>query len=172
MVEIDHPSFSTKDSDSMARTHEQPAYKDLIHLPVNYKELIVRKISELEFVLLDSELKLFESPNPHNGSEAAYLLEQFMGEDWVLASHLEPKRKTSKHKHINPMGTEQYYWLAGEAILNIEGEDLLLDSKHDFRAVPLDTFHQLRTEDSFVLTLIVMKNAKSVPAEKRHVPFE
>lgn len=151
---------------------EQPTQTDLIYLPSNHRKLIAEKVAMLDIPLSISEIEFFESPNRHDGSDAVYLLEQFINEDWVLASHLEPNRKTSEHKHVNPMGTEQYYWLAGEAILNVGGEDMPLDSEHNFRVVPLDTFHQLRTEGNFVLTLIIMKNARSVLPEKRHIPFE
>lgn len=149
--------------------HEQSVHKDLIHLPADHKQLIAEKIARLDIPLSESELEFLEPPNRHNGSDAVYFLEQFIGDDWVLASHLEPDNKTSRHKHVEPMGTEQYYWLAGKAILNVEGEDMPLDSEYNFRAVSLGKSHQLRTENSFALTLIVMKNARSVPPEKRHV---
>ncbi|MBI2028205.1 MAG: hypothetical protein HYT07_01215 [Candidatus Levybacteria bacterium] len=169
MVESFRPGFPIDESGVSIPTTEQPKYKDLINLPGNHRKLIAERIAKLDIPLSESELKFFEFPNRHNGSDAVYLLEQFVDEDWLLASHLEPKRNTSRHKHIAPMGTEQYYWLAGEAILNIDGEDVPLDSEHDFRVVPLDAVHQLRTEGAFVLTLIVMKNARLVTPENRHI---
>lgn len=170
MVEGDQ-SFPGKNLGPLAPIHEQTNnHKDLIHLPGNYKELIVRKIVELDIVLPESELNILEDPKSHNGSEALYLLEQFIDGDLVLVSFLGPNRKTSKHLHRDPMGTEQYYSLAGEAILTVGKEELVLDRQYNFRVVPLDTAHQLRTRDNFALTLIVMKNAELVPAENLHIP--
>lgn len=170
MVES-NPSFSKKNLGLLVPIHEQTnSHEDLIHLPLNYRDLIVSKIAKLDIELPESQLEILESPKPHNGSDALYFLEQFIHNDWVLVSLLGPNRKTSRHLHAAPVGAEEYYFLAGEAILTMGEKEDPLNSEHNFRVVPSNTPHQLKTRDNFALTLIIMKNAKLAPEGKLHIP--
>ena len=143
--------------------------KEMLH-GINYKKLIGDKIIELGILPSDQGLIFFDSPKPHKGSEALYLVEQPVGNDLILVSFLEPHRKTSKHFHISPLRKEKYYSLAGAAVLMLGDQILELNSKQYYREVPLHVGHQVRTEKDFALTLIVMEDGRLVSPDKLHIP--
>ncbi len=132
----------------------------------DYRERITRRAAEFG---IDEPLRFFDSPKPHEGSQALYLAEQFAGDSLVLVSVLGRGMKTSKHHHEHPMGSEFYLHIAGESFISINGNTLALNNSQDRIEVPLRVSHQVEAKDSASLTLIIMKNARLVPPHRLHI---
>lgn len=133
---------------------------------INYRNLIERKAVELG---IHDRLNFFDQPHPHEGSEAIYIVEQYVGDNWVLVPILRPNMRTSRHHHESPMGQERYFHIAGESFINVGGNQLALNHKQDIIAVPLNVIHQVTTEDKPALTMIVMEKARLVAPGKLHI---
>ena len=136
----------------------------------NYRELIEKKAEQLG---IKEKLYFFDKPKPHEGSQAVYLVEQFIGDHLVLVPALEPGMETSRHHHASPMLKEMYFHIAGKSTVDIgEGEKLKsynLNEQNGLVEVSLDTVHQVKTSEAPSLTLIVMQNARLVPPGQLHI---
>jgi len=100
-------------------------------------------------------------PQRHERSEARYLFDFYQGKDRILVPIMWPYKRTSLHFHIDPIW-ETYEVLRGELYLNgtlIPPGGL---------TVPPGLLHQTETRGQHALTLIVMKDASSVPEAQQH----
>ena len=91
-----------------------------------------------------------------------------MGEHWVFLSFLESNKITSEHSHESPV-EELYDPLAGNALLLTDGEPRELSREKGPLVVFAGQFHQLKTGETSILTLIVMKNSAGIPRDKLHI---
>lgn len=132
----------------------------------DYKKRIVEKARA---VGLRDEIQFFDEPMPHEGSQAVYLAQQFMGDHLVLVPVLQPHMKTSRHYHEAPMSNEVYAHISGESFIDVGDERLVLNEERDSIEVSLNVAHQVTTKENPSLTLIVMKNARLVPSGRLHV---
>lgn len=132
----------------------------------DYKKSILSKAEE---VGIKEPLRFFDNSLPHNGSQAVYIVEQFVGDDWILVSVLEPYMKTSKHHHKAPMVKEKYLHIAGESFVAVDENVIALNEKNSHIEVSLNVNHQVTTRKSPALTLIVMENARLVPPGRLHI---
>lgn len=133
----------------------------------DYKERIECKAAGLG---IREKLVFFDFPKSHNGgSQALYIVEQYVGNDLVLASVLEPNMKTSKHHHEAPMLREIYFHIAGESFVSVDGKKFPLNREQNLIEVPLGVSHQVRTQEDPALTLIIMENARLVVAGRLHI---
>lgn len=131
----------------------------------NYRQLIERKAAQFGI----TGLQFFDAPRPHDGSQAVYLVEQLVGDHLILVPVLEPNMRTSRHCHEAPMAVERYLHIAGESFVSIDDKELPLNSEQNLIEVPLGVFHQVRTQESPSLALIIMENARLVPPGRLHV---
>lgn len=115
-------------------------------------------------------LVFFDPPKPHEGSQAVYVVEQFVGNDLILVAVLRPNMRTSKHRHEEPMLKERYLHIAGESFVSVNGDISALNQERDSIEVPLNVSHQVHTNGKPSLTLIVMENARLVPQGRLHIP--
>lgn len=120
------------------------------------------------------EISFSEQPIRHQyGQEvspAFYFVERVVRCDAVLVSLLPPHSKTHPHQHSKEYKIlEDYYPIAGRSTLDVNGEPHELDAFSGRPiTVPLDTFHQLKTDGGFALTLIIMRNAGLVERQNWH----
>ncbi|GEM_PF-3843883 len=164
MLEIDKRFIETE---SLVQERKRLTNEDLVGMfGANYKQLIEHKAVQLG---INERLQFFDSAKPHDGSQAVYIVEQFVGNDWILASVLEPNMETSKHHHRAPMIREKYLHIAGESFVSLDGKEFPLNSEQNLIEVPLDIIHQVRTQENPSLTLIIMENARLVAPGKLHV---
>ncbi len=131
----------------------------------DYQKLVKDKAAEFGI----SDLQFFDSPQPHEGSQAVYLVEQFVGDDLVLVAVLEEKQETSKHLHVGPMKKERYVHVKGRSTVFMNGQKHPLDEENGLIDVLIDVFHQVKTEESPSLTVIIMENARLVAPGRLHV---
>lgn len=134
----------------------------------DYKPIVKERLKAHGVDFNDQDLNFFEIAQPHDGSNAVYLLEQIIGEHWVFLSFLSSNRITSEHSHDSPV-EELYDPLAGNALLLIDGESSELSKEKGPLAVSAGRFHQLQTGETPILTLIVMKNSAGVSRDKLHI---
>lgn len=133
---------------------------------VNYRKLVEDRARQLG---IKEELQFFDFPKPHNGSQAVYLVEQLVGDHLILVPVLGPNMRTSRHYHEAPMVMERYFHIAGESFVSIGDKELPLNSERNLIEVPLGVIHQVRTQESPSLTLIIMENARLVAPGRLHV---
>lgn len=132
----------------------------------DYKKLVQGKATQLG---MSEQLRFFDSPLPHNGSQAVYLAEQFVGDHLILVSVLGPNMRTSRHYHEAPMVQERYFHIAGESFVNVDGKELPLNHEQNLIKVSLGVVHQARTQGNPALTLIIMENARLVSSGRLHI---
>lgn len=133
----------------------------------DYRECIERKAAGFG---IREKLVFFDSPKSHNGgSQALYIVEQYVGDDLILVSVLEPNKETSKHRHEAPMVQETYFHIDGESFVEVGEKKLVLNRNQGMIEVPLDISHQVRTQENPSLTLIIMKNARLVSPDRLHI---
>jgi len=84
------------------------------------------------------------------GSKAVYYARSRVKINGLLLQHLPPQTITSRHYH--EAKTETYYNLEGRCLIEVDGEDILLD-KCSYE-IPPNVVHQVRTEDCASLTLL------------------
>lgn len=101
-------------------------------------------------------------------SDGQYFLETVIGEDGVLASYLPPYSMTSEHEH--EAIKEKYKQIAGQSFVNVGNEKVNLNSDMGYIEVPLNTEHQVLTEEKPSFILIVMSKAGLVPRDQWHKP--
>ncbi len=133
----------------------------------NYRRLVEAKAAS---VGIREKLIFFNSGKPHEGSQAIYIVEQFVGDDLVLVPVLRPNMETSKHHHEKPMLKERYFYIAGESFVRVNGDTLTLNEKQNSIDVPLNVSHQVYTRANPSLTLIIMEKALLVQQGKLHIP--
>lgn len=160
--------FPRRESGLIATTEQGK----LVHVDIvgmfgsDYRERIVNKARA---VGLSNEIQFFDKPMPHEGSQALYLVQQFMGDHLVLVPALGSYMRTSMHYHEAPMVMERYFHIAGESFVSVNGKKLPLNSEQNLIEVPLGIVHQVRTQANPSLTLIIMENARLVAPGRLHV---
>lgn len=132
----------------------------------NYRQLIEDKAVGLG---INAKLNFFDSPLPHEGSQAVYLVEQLVEDHLILVPVLGPNMRTSRHHHESPMVQEIYFYIVGESFIKVGKEEHLLNRERPRIDVPLDAVHQVRTEEKPALTLIIMEKARLVPPDRLHI---
>lgn len=143
----------------------------------NLQERIKARLVELGVI---SQEEPFELENPlgkhiRKGkiSGARYPYDKDHGAHGVLVSFINTQKPTLRHQHLHPDGvtdvTEEYYWMGGDATLSVGDIEVKLNEENPFVSVPPGVAHVLRT-DSFALTVIIMRNVASLPADQRHLP--
>lgn len=135
---------------------------------LDYKKVVADVLGNLGLLPDGHALNFFKTPIEHKGSKARYFLEELIGPNKMYVSFLDSNGKTTRHKHQDPI-RETYLQLAGSSFLRID------DDFRELRAgsaltVLSDVPHQLTTREDPSLTLIVMKNAALVPADRLHIP--
>jgi hypothetical protein len=159
-------------SDNLMNKVELPDKFDRLDI----ERLTKLKLAELGFVPSNNTesrvLEFLDNPlvhkYPSGNSPARYFMEVIMGKDAILASYLPPYSKTSEHPHSSTHGIlEDYYLIGGESSLRL-GQNALKLRRGERVEVPLDTYHQLITEEKPAFTLIIMKNAGFVERENWH----
>lgn len=131
----------------------------------NNRELAMAQLRTLGVDL--PEERVFCDPHLHEGSQAIYIADFYAGKNRVLISYLRPNSHTSIHHHEKPI-IEEYYSLAGALYLNgemIPKEGLVVWPSGRRRK----TVHTAIAGNEGALTLIVMRNAKKVPAKRQHI---
>jgi|SRR3989338_8644197 len=122
------------------------------------------------------ELDLTFPALPHPNSQAEYLFDDIIGDDWVYVVFMRPNRKTSKHKHPNEKieVEEDCELLAGKMFLHL-GEDesskAELTEIYNFATIPPNTFHRNTTDGHFALYIARTRGAAPIPRDKLHIPF-
>ena len=134
----------------------------------NYRQLIEDKARRLGIL---GRLNFFDTPTPHDGSQAMYLVEQFVGDDLILVPVLQKGMQTSQHYHVEPMLKEIYFHIAGGSTVHVGADEtpFPLNEKYPVREIPLGLSHQVKAPECPALTLIVMENARLVPPGRLHV---
>jgi len=144
-----------------------PRYHVVIHEHL-YARGILKEGEQLEFTF---------PALPHPNSEAEYLYEDIIGDDWVFIAFIRPNRETSRHKHPNEEIEieEDYVLLAGKMFLHLgedESSEVELTETNDFVTIPPNTFHRSTTDGHFALYIARMRGGSSkIPRDKLHVPF-
>lgn len=158
---------------------EAPALeKDLFSIfGRDVKALARSKLIELGLFTKDQELTFLNPPNVHSykkedgtviTSGAQYLFEGIIGQDGIKISYMPHFQKSTEHPHEPPIN-EEYHLLAGCAKLKLGKEFVDLNEARKFLEIKPFVRHQLITDLSPALVLIVMRNAASVPENKWHV---
>lgn len=167
MVELDRGLFRAELSALFVPERKQITHEGLAGMfGANYRQLIEDKATQLG---INERLRFRDSPKPHDGSQALYIVEQFIDDDWVLVSVLGSNMETSKHHHEAPMIKEKYLHIAGESFVAVGSNVIALNEKNNSIEVPLDINHQVTTKENPALTLIVMENARLVPSGRLHI---
>lgn len=169
MVEIDTGFSKSKDSGLLVPDRKQITNEDIaLMFGDNYRELVEAKARKLGIL---GRLNFFDTPIPHDGSQAVYLVEQFEGDDLILVPVLQKGMKTSQHHHVEPMRKESYFHIAGESVVHVGTEEnpQPLNDIHPVREIPLGLIHQVRAPNGPTLTLIIMEKARLVPPGQLHI---
>lgn len=144
--------------DLFPATHEE-----LSGIDPYYRGKVLERLESMD--LVGPEGVQFRNPLlGHPNSQAHYLVDLYPQEgfDRVLVSYLRPESVTSRHFHPEPI-TEEYYRIDG--VLYVNGEPI----PDEGREIPVGLIHQARTENSYALTLIVMRRAGLIPSESQHI---
>ncbi|MBI2074495.1 MAG: hypothetical protein HYT83_01515 [Candidatus Levybacteria bacterium] len=133
-----------------------------------HKEIIERRLVELNILEEDIHAPFMEKPNPHSGSEGQYYLEGTFGEYEVYAYTLGPNKTTSIHHHPEGM-TERIEVIAGEALIKLN------DEVNPFKnaIIGSNVRHQCSTAGSSAVILAITHNPNKIPKEEIHRrPFD
>lgn len=149
--------------------------EDVENLVPDARNLIRAKFDELGIAVgepLALSNPLIKHVRQGRVSGAQYLYEQDHGNDAVLVSFSNTQEPTIPHQHLHPDGvtdvTEEYYWLGGDATLNLNGVEVKLNQENPFVAVLPGVVHYLTTE-SFALSVIIMRNVAPLASYERHL---
>jgi|SRR3990167_10587264 len=142
----------------------------------DYQEILHTRLYE-RGILKEGERLEFNFPDPHKGSDANYLYEGTIGNDWVFIYVLLPNGTTSPHKHRHKIieVTEEYHLLRGRMNLNLRIGDYVnyteeLDEENNSKTVFPGIQHRGSTNEHFAFVLVVMPNAAPIPRDQLHLP--
>ena len=170
---VENGSFGLKDTSSLLKSKQDivkgiSEQEVIVDIGFDYKPVVKERLRKHGLSFKDEELDFFEIAKQHEGSQAQYLLEQMIDQHWVFLSHLQKERKTSEHLHNVPV-EEFYDPLAGVVTLFIDGKEHELSKAKGPLIVAAGQFHQLQTDGSSTLNLIIMKNSAGIPRERLHI---
>ncbi|OGH21283.1 MAG: hypothetical protein A2958_00585 [Candidatus Levybacteria bacterium RIFCSPLOWO2_01_FULL_38_13] len=111
----------------------------------------------------------------NSNSEAEYIYEGTIGDDWIFIYFMGPNKKTSSHKHPHEgvVIEEDYHLLRGKMFLHLGGDgssQVELTENNNFTTVPPNTLHRGSTDGHFAFVLVRMRGAASIPRDKLHIP--
>lgn len=140
----------------------------------DYDEILHQQLYACGILEMRQRLE-FNFPEPHDGSDANYLYEGTIGNDWIFVYVLLPDGTTSSHKHRHKdiEVTEEYHLLRGKMKLHLgEYGNYFeeLTEENNSRTVPPEVRHRGSTDGSFAYVLVVMPNAGPIPRDRLHVP--
>lgn len=129
----------------------------------NYEMQIYRYLIQGGFYKAENLPRLLRHLNPHEKSQAAYLLEHDAGDTITYVQYMRPGHKTSRHKHDLPV-TEDYLIIRGEYFING-----VLIPPRVIHTVGSNIFHQSETRGSHALAILRTNNVRGVPRNQLHI---
>lgn len=143
-----------------------------IYVP-DYDLLIHQHLWDKGILETGRRLDLIFPAIPHPNSQAQYIYEDVIGNDWIFIAIMKPFMETSKHRH--PTGEidvrEEYEVLAGKIHVHL-GEDsanVIELPTGSSMIVPSYTYHRATTDGHFGFYIARMIGAASIPRDRLHI---
>lgn len=151
--------------------------EDLSTFVPNYHSVLHERLYSTGILKEGVTLDLIFPSIPHDNSDAEYIYEGTIGNDWIFVYFMGPNKKTSSHKHPyeGVEIEEDYHLLRGKMFLQLgKDEDgvsqVELTEDSNFTTVPPNTLHGGSTDGHFAFVLVRMRGAASIPRDQLHIP--
>ncbi len=148
--------------------------EELSILVPDFYRIIHERLYDRGILPRGQEIELTFPALPHPDSQAQYLYENTIGDDWVFIAFLGPNKETSRHKHFHEdLRTEEHYELLRGKMLLYSGDDgSTMDELTEINTsfvIPPDTFHRSRTDGNFALYMAIMPGAAPISHDRLHL---
>jgi len=144
----------------------------------NYDSILHERLYSIGVLKEEETLDLIFPSIPHDNSDAEYIYEGTIGDDWIFVYFMSPNKKTSSHKHPykGVEIEEDYHLLRGKMFLQLgkdedEASQVELTEDSNFTTVPPNTLHEGSTGEHFAFVLVRMRGAASIPRDQLHIPI-
>lgn len=132
------------------------------HLNGDLKDRLLEFLIKTGFASDDVYSHIYNPPKTHEGSQAYYYADYYLGEHRILLGLMPLNSFSTTHYHESPI-IEEYHPLAGQLYLNgepIPKEGLIINPY---------MVHQASAREIPAVTLLVMRNAGKVPEHLQHI---
>lgn len=123
---------------------------------------LLRYLRKAGLATKETESRIFSDPLTHEGSDALYYADYYIGKNRILVGGMPAFSKSTRHYHRDPL-VEEYRQIAGQLYVNRE------PIPPNGLIVRPFTGHQASTLSSPALTLIIMHNAGIFPEDSQHI---
>ncbi len=152
-------------------------HKDLVmFVGLDYKTIVHERLYALGVLEEGERLDFNFPPGRHDNSDAFYLWEGTIGDDWIFVSFINKNGRTSEHVHPHSEKkiVEEYHLLKGRMNLHLGKDGSLgtreLNEKDNFMQVPPGLAHSGSTSEEIGFAIIRMRNSASIHRDQLHLP--